>query len=216
MRLALIIVSVLAVLAFALYYLTVDRSVSQESISLPWQVKVIDDRHSEILGIVLNQTSLEQARERFGQLEGIGLYQDSAGQFSLEAYFGKVSTGPFSARLIATLDAPQVELEALLEHTVKRSKTEDGSLKWTLKQEQQLEQATRKVRSLAYIPAYRGMDQQFIQQRFGDPQRREAVDEGVELWFYPAIGARVLVDQAGNEMFEYLALSDFNAIYGAH
>ena len=145
----------------------------------------------------------------------LGLFQDEAGVYSLEAYFGKVNTGPLAARLIATLDAPQEELELLLEHTVKRIRTEDGSLKWTLSQDKQAEQGLRRIRSLAYIPTYRGMDRQFIEERFGEPSRREAVDDTAELWFYPSIGARVLVDQQGNELFEYLSLADFNTTYGA-
>jgi hypothetical protein len=214
MRLALIIVTTLAVLAFALFYLTTDREVGDAVIDLPWQVKVVDPQHSGVLGIVLNQTNLEQARAHFGQLDGIALFKDSTGRYSLEAYFGKVRSGPLTARLIATLEVPQPELESLVEHTVKRIKTEDGSLKWTLSQAKQAEQGLRKIRSLAYIPSYRGMDQPFIEQRFGQPARREAVDDSAELWFYPEIGTRVLVDQEGNELFEYLSLADFNAIYG--
>jgi hypothetical protein len=214
MKLALIIVSVLSALTFSLFYLTKQKP-AEESFDLPWQVAVHDPLHSEVLGIVLNQTNLEQARSRFGQLDGIALYRKPDGHFTLEAYFGKVSIGPFGARIIATLDASQDDLEAMVQDTVKRVPTEDGGFKWTLSQQKQTEQGLRKIRSLTYLPSYRGMDQDYIRARFGEPARKQTVDETAQLWFYPDKGVRILVDNKGNELFEFLAPADFKLSYGA-
>ena len=214
MKLALMIIAVTSAIAVALYYATMDQPEPQ-SVAMPWQVAVHDPQHSEIFGIILNQTNLEQARQRFGLLEGVALFRDPQDIYSLEAYFGKVSIGPFAARIIATLEAPQSDLEALLDHTVKRVRTDNGSLKWTLTQDKVAEQSLRKIKSLSYIPSYRGMDSEFIAARFGEPSRREPVGETAQLWYYPSVGVRVLVDSDGNEMFEYLAPADFQQAYGA-
>lgn len=104
----------------------------------------------------------------------------------------------------------------MLESTIKRVPTEDGSLKWTLSQDVQQEQGGRKIKSLTYLPSYRGMDQEFIRERFGYPVKREVVDETTELWFYPEPGVRILVDNEGNELFEYLAPTDFKLSYGVN
>jgi hypothetical protein len=213
MKLALIIVSLISLLTISLFYLTTQKPAEQQ-VELPWQVTVNDPLHSEVFGIVLNKTNLEQARAHFGQLDGIALYRKKEGVFSLEAYFGKVTIGPFGARMIATLDASQQELEQLVQDTVKRVPTEGGGLKWTLTQQKQVEQGLRKIRSLTFMPSYRGMDQDFIRERFGEPDRREVVDETTELWFYPASGVRILVDNEGNDLFEYLAPADFKLSYG--
>ena len=216
MRLALIIVLSVSLLAFVVMYFTADRVPQSTNIDLPWQVEILDERRSKIFGTVLNETRLEQARNNYGQLEGLGLYRDPAGAYSLEAYFGKITTGPFSAKLIATLDVSQPELESLVTHTVKRVATDNGSLKWTLNQQKQAEQGLRAIKSLSFIPGYKGMDQAFIEGRFGAPAKRETIDETAELWFYPQIGVRVLLDSDGNEMFEYLSLSDFEKVYGGN
>ena len=100
---------------------------------MPWHITVHDVNHVEVFGIVLNQTSLEQAREHFGQLEALALYQNPSGADNLEAYFGRVEIGRFKARIIANLEAGQVDLEALTTQAIKRVKTEDGSDRWTLK-----------------------------------------------------------------------------------
>jgi hypothetical protein len=214
MKLALIIVSMLTVLVLTLFYFTAQKP-AEQSVELPWQVAVHDPMHSEVFGIVLNQTTLEQARVRFGQLDGIALYRKSDGDFTLEAYFGKVSIGPFGARLIATLDASQQDLEQLVQDSVKRVPTQDGGFKWTLNEQKQAEQGSREIKSLTFIPSYRGMDQDFIRSRFGEPGRRKTVDETAELWFYPDKGIRVLVDNKGNDLFEFLAPADFKISYGA-
>lgn len=214
MRLALIIVFTIGLLAFVLFYFTTDRSSEVNQVDLPWQVTVHDQYHSEVFGIVLNQTTLEQARQQFGQLDGLALFQNEQGEFSLEAYFGKVSIGPFSARLIANLDAPQAVLESLTEHSVKRVTTPRGSIRWTLTPQKQIEQGLRQIRTLTYIPGYSGMDATFIEQRFGIPGRRKSVDETTELWFYPELGVRIMLDTDGKEIFEYSAPGQFASSLG--
>ena len=213
MKLALIIVSVVSLLSLLGFLFTVEKP-SGEPVDMPWQVTVHDAGHSEVFGIVLNRTSLEQARRQFGKLDGIALYRDQQGRYSLEAYFGKVSLGSFSARIIANLAATQDELEKLTEHTVKRVKTDDGSLKWTLIDQKQSEQGLRRIQSLTYIPSYSGMDGAFIEQRFGQPEQRETVDETTQLWFYPELGVRIMIDSDGREIFEYTAPDQFTKILG--
>lgn len=213
MKLALIIVSIISLLAFILFYSTTDDP-SDIPVDMPWHVTVLDPNHSEVFGIVLNKTSLERARQQFRQLDGIALYQNKQGRFSLEAYFGKVFIGPFSARLIANLDAPQSELEMLVEHSIKRVLTEDGSSKWTLNQQKQIEQGLRKISSLTYIPGYSGMDQDFIQQHFGEPDDRKQIDDNTVLWFYPDLGVRIMIDNEGKELFEYSSPAQFDQLLG--
>lgn len=215
MKLALKIIAIISVLAFILFYFTIDKR-SVEAVAMPWHVTVHDARHSEVFGVVLNETSLEQAREMFGQLDGIGLFQTEDGQYNLEAYFGKVMIGPFAARLIANLDASQQELQELVEkHTIKRIKTEQGSLRWTLSTQKQEEQGIRKIKALSYIPSYGGMDDDFIESRFGQPSSRQRVDETTELWLYPDIGVRIMLDEEGKEMFEYTTPAAFTDFSGA-
>ncbi len=208
MKLALAIISVIALISITLFYFTVDRNPGQ-AVDMPWHVEVIDPSHSRIFGIELNRSTLDQARRRFGQVDGIALYRDPDGVFSLEAYFGKVYFGHFTARLIATLDASQQEMEELTGLTIKRVPKEDGSIRWTLNSEKQHEQASRLIRTLSYIPDYKGMDADFILQRFGEPEKRVALEEGAERWYYPQLGVRILIDPQGKELFEYMPVDQF-------
>lgn len=209
MKLALLIISTISLLAFALFYFTIDRSAEGTVGDMPWQITVHDSYHSEVFGVVLNKTTLEQARQQFGKLDGIALFLNDQKEYSLEAYFGKVTLGPFTARLIANLDVSQEVLEELTEHTIKRIKTKDGSFKWTLTAPKQVEQGMRQIRSLTYIPDYKGIDLQFVLDRFGLPERQEKFDETTEILFYPDTGVRIMVDSEGKDLFEYSTPAQF-------
>ena len=213
MKLALIIIAAVSLLAFILLFFTAPPTKHAQP-DMPWQVVVHDPGHSEVFDIVLNKTTLQQAVNRFGQLEDVALYQSSAGAYNLEAYFGKVLIGPLSARVIVNLQAPEQEMASLAQNTSKRTSTENGSLKWILSPGQRQQQLLRKVTSLTFIPGYGGMDAAYLEQRFGAPQARNKVDEHSELWLYPHLGVRILLDTEGKEVFEYVAPGQFSTLLG--
>ena len=211
MKLALIIIISISFLAGGIYYFTVDRSLS-DKVSMPWHINVLDEHHIEVFDITLNETTLEQGRVRFGQLDGLALYQNLQGVFSLEAYFGKVSFGPLDARVIANLDVSQTDLKSMAEDAIKRMITDKGNTKWTLSDDVKRLQALRKIKSLTYIPSFGGLDAEFIKQRFGDPEKKETVDETTEQWLYPNQGVRILLDSEGKEVFEYMVPAEFKQL----
>jgi hypothetical protein len=210
MKLALIIIFVVSLVATALFYFTTDRP-STVQLNMPWQVKVHDPMHSEVFSIVLNETTLDQVRDMYGDWDGLALFLNDSGEYSLEAYFSKVNAGPFGARVIVTMEAPQQELEKLTDHVTKRIKTRNDSIKWTLTAAKQLQQGDRRIRSLTYIPDYSGMDEGYLLQRLGEPEKRQKIDANSELWLYPEQGIRILVDSEGKEMFEYSAPAQFSS-----
>jgi hypothetical protein len=214
MKLAMIIIAALSAVSVALFYLTIDQQAPTKAVDMPWHIQVIDEQHTQVFGVVLNQTTLEQARERFGKLEGLALFQNGQGEYTLEAYFGKVSFGPLTARLIGVLSIPDEQIDGLIETSVKRVATEDGSIRWTLAQDQQVAQAGRKIRALTYIPGYSGMDQAYLEQQFGPADKFKQVDETTQIMFYPTKGLRIMVDNEGKEMFDYVPLSDFSRFEG--
>ena len=213
MKLALIIIVIVSVLSFAAYKATAPTS-SDRPIPMPWQVEVLDARHVEVFELVLNRSTLGQAVEHFGLLEDVAIYRNPEGRFSLEAYLGKVSMGPLSARLIASLAAEQGELEQLPGQVRKWTSTENGSEKWVLSDHQKQQQLARSIRGLTYIPDFADMQESMLLKHFGDPRQRRQVDDNSQLWFYPEIGVRILVDSEGREVFEYMSPADFAETMG--
>jgi hypothetical protein len=204
MKLALKIVLAIALLSFALYFFTTDFDRPPARVTTPWQIEVLGPDRLRVMDVVLGEATLEQLRQRFGQVEGLALFRNPDGRYSLEAYLGKVRIGPFSGRWIVTLDASPQEMEALSRRSVQRIKTGNGSIRWTLEPQAKAEQANRVVTTLTMIPDYSGMDAEFLRSRFGKPGSIVAIDEKSEQWIYPDRGLRILLDREGKEMFEYM------------
>ncbi len=204
MKLAFKIVLVVALLAFGLYFWATDFDRRPTRVDAPWQIEVKGPEQVEVMGVAFGKTTLEELRQRFGQVEGIALFRNPDGRYSLEAYLGKVNIGPLTARWIVTLAATQDELKALSARTIKRIKTENGSIRWTLNKNAQSEQAMRAVSTLTMIPGYGGLDADFLRSRFGEPTEIRPVDEDSEQWLYPEKGLRILFDRKGKELFEYM------------
>jgi len=204
MKLALKIVAAVALLAFGLYFWATDFEQRPSRVDAPWQIELPAPGRLRVMGVTLGETTLEALRQRFGQVEGIALFRNPDGRFSLEAYIGKVNIGPLSGRWIVTLDASQPELEALTQRSIKRIKTGNDSIRWTLNKQAQAEQAERVVATLTMIPGYGGLEADFLRSRFGEPAEVRKVDETSEQWLYPDKGLRILLDREGKELFEYM------------
>ncbi len=204
MKLALQIVAIVSLLAFGLYFWATDFDQRPTRVDAPWQIEIPAPDRLRVMGVTLGETSLEELRQRFGQVEGIALFRNPDGRYSLEAYIGKVNIGPLSGRWIVTLQATQPELEALSGRAVKRIKTGNDSIRWTLNKQAQAEQASRVVSTLTMIPGYGGLESAFLRSRFGEPAEVLPVDETAEQWLYPDLGLRILFDREGKELFEYM------------
>lgn len=204
MKLAFRIVFVIAVLAVGLYILTTDFDLPPKRVQSPWQIEVLDPHRVRVMDVVLGETTLDQLRQRFGQVEGLALFRNPNGRYSLEAYLGKVHIGPLSGRWIVTLLADQDELAALSERSLQRIKTDNGSIRWTLKPKAKSDQADRIIETLTMIPDYSGMDAEFLRSRFGEPSKVVPVDDKSEQWLYPKKGLRILLNREGKDMFEYM------------
>ena len=213
MKLAVLIILATTLVAAAVMWLSPPPAGDRQH-AMPWRVRVHDADRSEVFGIVLNQTTLAQARELFGQLEGVSVYRDAQNAFKLEAYFGKVAIGPISARLIANLAASEEELTRLAEQTTRRTQTESGSEKWILSEAQRELELDRVITALTFIPGYAGMEADYLTARFGQPASTQKVDDNSELWFYPETGVRILFDRDGREVFEYVAPGQFSTLLG--
>jgi hypothetical protein len=200
-----------AALAFVLaaFYLLAPRPDPEAIPDLPWQIETLPDGTSRVLGIRLGVDPLSRAVERYGDPEGMSLFVSEQGAGSVETYFGTIRLGLLKGELIATLEASGEAMAALRDRAVDRKTTRSGASRYLLRDEDKQALMGRTVRALTYIPAYSGMDEAFLRERFGEPDRSLRVDETAVRWLYPDRGLSILVDSAGREVFEYTAPRDY-------
>ncbi|MGD2083085.1 MAG: hypothetical protein PVF91_08975 [Chromatiales bacterium] len=195
----------------AAFYLLVPGPRPEAVPDLPWQIDTLPDGTARVLGLQVGADPLRTAVERYGDPDGLSLFVSVDGQGAVEAYFGTIRLGLLKGELIATLDAPADELAALRDRAIDRKVTRGGASRYLLGEQDQRAQLGRIIRGLTYIPAYSGMDAEFIRQRFGDPAQTRQLDDTTQRWLYPEEGLSILIDSEGREVFEYVAPRDFHA-----
>lgn len=178
---------------------------------LPWQIEILDDGSSKVLGLHLGVDRLEQAMEVFGAPEGLSLFSPGPEpkNLSLEAYFGTVQNGPLTANLILTLKADQSSLIAMSQQVTDRKPGTSGSWQWKLNAQDQAAATRLMVKAITYIPHYSRLDEEFFRLRFGEPERTLVLDENTQRWLYPSKGLAILIDHKGKEVLQYLVPGDF-------
>jgi hypothetical protein len=170
---------------------------------LPWQIEQHDDGSTSVFGLHLGEAVFQDAAAKFGPPESIAVFATDAGPRSLEAYFGRVTLGRMDARVIVNLDADPALMEDLTRRAREREAQPSGATRLTLPAAIWDDLADRPVASITYLPEYGGLDEAFMRARFGEPASTANPDRGQVQLVYPDRGVRILVDEAGKEMFEY-------------
>ncbi|OOY38476.1 hypothetical protein BOV89_01345 [Solemya velum gill symbiont] len=170
---------------------------------LPWLITTHDDGSSTVLDIHLGHTDLKGTVDKFGSPEGIALFAQGEKPGALEVYFGKVSFGPLTAKVVVNLAASDDEKIAMLERAVSRQGASGSDARFTLSEEDQQKAISRIVEAITYIPSYGGLEADFFRERLGEPAAWKLEDEERVLWFYPDRGVSLLLDADGKEVFQY-------------
>jgi hypothetical protein len=210
MKIPLGILGIVLVLLLAFHFLAPapGPDVLQVRTDLPWQITVHADGTSRVLDLELGEATLADAIDKFGAVEGIAVFEEPDGERGLEAYFGNVQFGPLTAKVILTLGSDTDELERLVATATDRQGSRSGAWKYPLGSASEAH-AQRLVRGITYIPGTRGLDADFLRDRFGHPSAERRESEEVVSWFYPERGLTIRIDDDAREVFEYQPPRDF-------
>jgi hypothetical protein len=179
-----------------------DRNGELQAI-VPWQVERDANGSLSALGLTLEQDNLAAAKARFGEPDSVALFVQKSGRHSLEAYFSRVGPEGMTAKVFATLGLPEAQLLALPEQAIQRESTPEGNARFNFGGETLASFDQLPVSALTYIPDYSKLDADFISERFGEPQRRDALGDEAEQWFYTDRALSIVIDPHGREVFQY-------------
>ena len=210
MKIPLTILAIVAVLlvAFYLFAPKPGPEALRELTDLPWQITVNPDGSSRVFDLDLGEATLADAIAKFGDPEGLAVFQNETGKLALEAFFGKVKFGPLDAKVLVGLEATDEELTTLRDSVTQREGSPSGDWKFPLSKEPAPHLA-RRLTLITYIPGTRNLDQAFILSRFGQPGATLQESEHAVSWFYPNYGLSILIDDKTREVLEYQAPRDF-------
>jgi hypothetical protein len=171
---------------------------------LPWDIKLDGHGGSQVFGLTLGKSTLNDAREIFGSDGKISLFVSRDGQPALEAYFERVFLSGLRADIVLVLDADADLLQGLYDRGSRISRTTEITRKVDIAAADQVTVGGLPVGLIDYIPAA-DLDAELVTSRFGEPAEKiQQGDSGVTHWIYPERGLSIGINPDGKEMLQYV------------
>jgi len=174
---------------------------------LPWQVAVLADGTSRVMGLHLGADTLAQAQARIGDSLQLALVAQLGEVGALEALAEPFAAGFVSGRLVLAFDAA-ADARRRWRDGASGSTPMDGGLRRFALRAQDIDQARQApLAGLSFLPAVR-LTEADVRQRFGAPAATQALAGGALLLQYPAIGVTVTVAPGQRGVIQYVAPRD--------
>jgi hypothetical protein len=175
---------------------------------LPWQIETLPNGGSKVFGLTLAQSSLGEARARFGTDMEIAVIAAPNEPGSLEAYSSNVTAGVVTGKIILLADADGKTVARLRQRAIK-TEYMDGATKKFILHPDDLALAWRTpITGITFIPSV-SLDEQTALARFGVPNERIHIDDRIEHFLYPEKGLDLMLDSKGKEVLQYVAPRQF-------
>ena len=171
---------------------------------LPWDIRLDQQGGSEVFGLSLEQSTLNDAKQIFQNEGKVSLFITREGKPSLEAYFERIFLSGLRADFVLVLEAEDHQLQELYDRGSRISRTTEITRKVELTADDELLVGNFPIKLINYIPAA-DLDNELILERFGEPgERIEERESGVTHWIYPETGLSIGVSPEGKEILQYI------------
>jgi hypothetical protein len=184
-----------------------DNQKGEAVTGLPWQIEVLPDGASRVFQLSLGQSTLADARARFGEGE-MALVAAPGEAETLEYYFDTVTAGAVTGKMIVTADLATEILTAMRQRATKTEYMQSNAKKSVLAEADQPAALAAPIRALAFVPSI-NLDEAMITQRFGPPAERIKSGDNLEHLLYPDRGLEIRLDTEAKEVLQYVAPRDF-------
>ncbi len=175
---------------------------------LPWHIVIDDNQNSTVFGLKINQSTLQDAFNTFGEGDNMALYAD-ADQPSIEVYFGYIKKAGLTARIIITLKLSSAEAEGFLGNAKSRMQSNADIPKIEINAKERHKALNMVISSITYMPKYSGLDKEYLINRFGKPSHQVSLSDTATQLFYKNLGLSVISDTDGKEVFQYTHPASF-------
>ena len=199
-KLVLIILSI-AVLIYTVFYLLSRDITLPDNQAMPWQSYVNDQGETVVFDLTMGKSTLTDAMRLFGTEVEASLFEED-NKRDLEVFFSSTKVGGISAKVILNLDLNNQQF-AFLNNNIK--KTEVLSIdakKISFNQAGESSMFALTIIALTFIPRA-DLSADTLIGLFKKPARVDLVESGIEYWYYPSKGLRIIVDTENKEILEF-------------
>ena len=208
-----IIIAVVALSVVALFIgMLIPGGDAPQKQTLPWQIEHTSGGSTRVFGLVLGQSTLQDAEQQLRSAAEVSLFAAPNKPPVVEAYFEKVMLGGLSAQMVMEIDVPTEPLQSMFEQGERISTLGSGARKVTLTDDDLTLVRELPIASITYVPRIR-LQPEVILKRFGEPTQRHMETEGhTTHWLYPDKGLDVAVDENGHAVLQYVAPTNFSRL----
>lgn len=199
-----------ALLAFAGAMLLPGR-VPDANPKVPWKVAVNAQGHTEVLGLTLNQSTLADAEQCFGDQSTLTLFVTPERGFVIEAFFEQLFLSGLRADIVLGLGAEPGMMDAIYARGLRISQMGSGEKKVSLTPEDIKQVAHFPINSLTYLPKAR-LEFDLLQQRFGTAAEELVDAKGLKHLLYPDRGMAISRDIQGRVVIQYVDPAEFSRL----
>ncbi|MGM0517094.1 MAG: hypothetical protein ACQER6_05815 [Pseudomonadota bacterium] len=186
---------------------------------LPWDMEVNERDHVQVFGVTLGESTLLDFKRLYDQKADLAMFAKPDEPLTLEAYFGRMSVGPLTARVILVADVDEATLQRWADESTIADPTPSGARKLSMSDEALLEAQDKPIRSISYAPSA-DYEEELIRRRFGEPAEIRKLPRGdrdedepvARLWLYPAKGLAITMEPEDKELFQYINPARFDQL----
>ena len=209
-----IFLSVLGFSILAIIAGTFLSSMMEDRVNLgfPWQIEHMPDGSIKVFQVHLGQTKLLDAEKQFGVPAELTLFAPENGPSVVEAYFNDLTIGGLKAKVVASFDLSDHQIEQIYNRGVRVSTLGSGTRKVTLHNDDIIFIKSTPIAGLTYLPSI-NLDDQLIEKRFGQPDEK-VVDpvSGAVHWLYANKGVDVTLSDDAKEVLQYVIPENFSKL----
>lgn len=171
--------------------------------TLPWKAKFNAQGHLETMGLTIGKSTVNDAIALYGKDVEIKLFSDlDESNKSVEAYFPVMYIGSIKAALALGIDASEAQMQQAFNNGKKIVMSSTGGREVELYNADKLTFMDLPITSATLLPR-KHLTERAIAMRFGEPDHKEIQSDGLQHWFFNALGLELIIDPEGPEALQY-------------
>ncbi|PHS69704.1 MAG: lytic murein transglycosylase [Methylophaga sp.] len=176
----------------------------QEPAAMPWEVTVMGDGNSKVLGIHLGTTTFRQAQLMLHAYGKTAVFIQENETPTVEAFFESINLGGLSAKIVLNMSLDQRQVELMLERATEARLQPSGAHRYDLNPQDHASLLDTPISALTYIPSIK-LNKARIEHRFGKPDQIKPDPESPDttIWQYTAIGLNIRINPTERSVLQY-------------
>ena len=200
-----LIILLITIVIYSVFYLSTRDVEIPDNQAMPWQSYVNDQGKTVVFDLTMDESTLAESMRLFGTEVEASLFEDKDQKKTLEIFFSNTKVGGISAKVILNLALNDQQFNYLSDNIKETEVMPSGNKKTIFNQAGESSMFGLTISALTFIPSA-DLSADTLLGLFKKPARVELVEPGVEYWYYPSKGLRIIVDAERKEILEFYNL----------